>query len=813
MSAPADAAVASVRFAVRARLDELPAGEKERLARRGRGGADPAVERAVARILADVRERGDAALRELARRHDGVELERLEVPAARCRAALAALATDVRAALDGAAAAIADFHRAALPAPLEVETRPGVLVGRRSEPLGRLGVYAPGGRAAYPSSVLMCVVPAKVAGVHEVVVCSPPGPDGSPSPVTLAACALAGADRVFALGGAGAIAAMAFGTTSVPPVDRLVGPGNAWVSAAKRQLAGLVPIDAPAGPSEVLVVADATAPPVLVAAELLAQAEHDPEAVAVLVSTDPDLPARVAGELERLLRGQPRAATVRAALAAHGALLVAASLDEALDFASAFAPEHLALMVEAPRSALERVRCAGAVFLGAASSVAFGDYVTGANHVLPTGGAARAFSGLSTRDFRRELTWQEVEPGAGGLLAGPTRTLALAEGLPGHALAAELRASPRAAAMAPWEAPRPRRGLDEVELYDPGRAPCAVDLSDNADLRGTPPAVLRLLAGAPAELVSRYPTPYSTALKSALAERIGMSPGHVAVGCGSDELLATAFDAFCEAGARVAYAPPTFGIVPAFARARGALPVPVPLREGLSLDLEGLLAVRAAVVYVCSPNNPTGTLYPSEQVEHLAARARGLILLDEAYAEHAGAGLLATVDASARRAAASRNVIVLRTFSKAWGLAGLRVGYAVGPPPAIAALEKARGPFKVGALAEAAALAVLADDGWAREGVREAAASRERLAVELRARGHRPLPSAANFLFLAVPRAVELAVSLRAAGVAVRPYTGLPVVGEGIRVGIGPWPLMERFLAALDGIAASVRAAAAAAGT
>ena len=802
MSAPA--ASGPLRFAVRTRLEELTGEQRELLLGRGREAVDPALERGVAEILAAVRERGDGALRELARRLDGVELESLEVRPARLQTALAALPGPLRQALEEAAAAIAAFHRAQLPEPLEIEVRPGVRLGRRSEPLARVGVYAPGGRAAYPSSVLMGVVPARVAGVGEVVVCSPPGPGGAPSEVVLAACALGGADRVFALGGAGAVAAMAFGTASVPRVDRLVGPGNAWVSAAKRQVAGIVPIDSPAGPSEVLVIADASAPVELVAAELLAQAEHDPEAVSVLVSTDPGLPERVLAVLEDRLPAQPRAEIVRAALAARGALLVAGSLDQALDFAAAFAPEHLALMVEAPRAALGRVRCAGTVFLGPPSSVAFGDYLTGANHVLPTAGAARTSAGLSMRDFVREFTWQELTPAAARRLAGPTGVLARAEGLPAHALAAELRGGAEAPDEPPPSPPAPRRCLEDVELYDPGRSPCAVDLGDNADLRGMPPAVRRLLAAAGPELVTRYPTPYSTALKAELARRIGVSPAQVAVGCGSDDLIAAAIEAYCEAGSRVVQAVPTFGAVPAFARARGAVPLAVAQRADLTLDVEGLIATRASVVYVCSPNNPTGTMFARETIDRVADGAAGLLLVDEAYAEHAGAGLLAAVDESARRAAASRNVVVLRTLSKAWGLAGLRVGYAVGPAAAIAAIEKARGPFKVGALAEAAALAALGDEAWCRDGVREVAASRERLARELETRGHRPLPSAANFLFVPTPAAREVAATLRAAGVGVRPFSGLPVVGEGIRVGLGPWPLLERFLRALDDMPARV---------
>jgi histidinol dehydrogenase len=328
-------------------------------------------------------------------------------------------------------------HRAFLPVAQETESEPGILIGRRPDPLARVGVYAPGGRAAYPSSVLMGVVPARVAGVGEVVLCSPPDrATGRPADVVLAAAALAGADRVFALGGAGAIAAMAFGTASVPRVDRIVGPGNAYVAEAKLQVASAVAIDSPAGPSELLVLCDASADAALVAREMLAQAEHDPLAAVVAVTVDERLAHRIAGELAAQLPSQPRAAIAAEALAGQGAVLVVKDLYEGIAVANAWAAEHLLLLVADPDSSLARLRGAGTVFVGASSSVAFGDYMTGANHVLPTGGLARAYSGLSTLDFVRWTTYQHVSPIAAARLAGDVGTFADAEGLPGHAAAA-----------------------------------------------------------------------------------------------------------------------------------------------------------------------------------------------------------------------------------------------------------------------------------------------------------------------------------------------------------------------------------------
>lgn len=391
----------------------------------------------VASLLARVRAEGDAVLYELAQRFDGVQLDSLEVPRERLAAALERVSGPVRAALESAAEHLRLAHLAQRPSEVCVEVAPGITVGRRPDAIGRVGIYAPGGLAAYPSSVLMAAIPARVAGVAEVVLCSPPAAngDGAPSDLVLAAAAIAGVDRVFALGGAGAIAAMAYGTASVPAVDRIVGPGNGWVAEAKRQVAGWVPIDAPAGPSEVLVIADATAGVAGIARELVAQAEHDPEAcsLAVLVGRDAG-PVRDA--LAREVASTPRADVVRAALAAQGGVLVAASLDEAIAFANDYAAEHLALHVEDPDAVFARLRGAGAVFLGESSAVAFGDYASGGNHVLPTAGAGRAWSGLSVLEFIRWTSWQRVTPAGAARLAEVTAILADAEGLPAHAAAA-----------------------------------------------------------------------------------------------------------------------------------------------------------------------------------------------------------------------------------------------------------------------------------------------------------------------------------------------------------------------------------------
>jgi len=387
-------------------------------------------------IILRVRSDGDRALREMAVTFDGVSLDAIEVPVALRRRALAEIDPVLRSALEHAAWNITLFHSAAPPRTVEVKTEPGVTVGRRPDPLQRIGIYSPGGRAAYASSVLMAGIPAKVARVSEIILCSPPQKDGYPAKVVLAACEIAGVDRVFAIGGAGAIAAMAYGTGSVPRVDRIVGPGNAYVAEAKLQVSRDVGIDSPAGPSELLVICDADADAETIAREVIAQAEHDVNACVVVVTLGDETASAVTDAIERSLAGVSRAEVICASLEQHGAVLCADSIAEAVEFGAEFAPEHLLLAVKDADRVLPDIRNAGCVFVGEQSSVVFGDYITGGNHVLPTGGLARSYSGLGPLDFVRWTSYQKLTRAAARRLSGDTAVLANAEGLPAHAAAA-----------------------------------------------------------------------------------------------------------------------------------------------------------------------------------------------------------------------------------------------------------------------------------------------------------------------------------------------------------------------------------------
>lgn len=399
---------------------------------------DPEVVEGVRSILARVRDEGDAALDALTSRLDGADLggrprvEPGELPAATDR-----IDPALRDALGAMADRLRDLHARQLPAPWE-EIRGGMRYGETVRPLHRVGSYVPGGRASYPSSVLMTVIPARVAGVAEVVLCTPPAEDGTVADPVLAAAAIAGADAVFRIGGAQAVAAMAYGTASVPAVDKIVGPGNVWVTAAKREVAGTVGIDALAGPTELVIVADDATPPDLLAVDLVAQCEHDPAARTTLVTTDRSLPDRVRDPLRREVEGSPRRGIVEEALG-HAVAVLVPDLEAAAEVADGLAPEHLQVMLGDGRTFLDRVRAYGAAFLGPSTPVSLGDYGVGSNHVLPTMGTARFASGLRAADFVTVSGYTEATPEALADLGPGIETVARAEGLDAHARASELR--------------------------------------------------------------------------------------------------------------------------------------------------------------------------------------------------------------------------------------------------------------------------------------------------------------------------------------------------------------------------------------
>jgi len=394
----------------------------------------------VAGLIEQVRSRGDAALREITERFDGVAPEHFEVSEAEFAAAELTVSAELRIAMQQAAERIDTFHRAGMAQPYSVETAPGVICEKVIRPISRVGLYVPAGSAPLPSTALMLGVPAKLAGCREVVLCTPPRKDGTADPAVLVAARLTGVHHVFKIGGAQAIAAMAYGTGSVPSCDKLFGPGNSFVTEAKQQVAqaGAAAIDMPAGPSEVLVIADAGANPAFVAADLLSQAEHGPDSQVLLLSDDAAMIAAVQDQVEAQVAQLSREAIARQALDAS-LLVKVESISQAFEISNRYAPEHLILALREPRSWLDKVEAAGSVFLGDYTPEALGDYCSGTNHVLPTAGAARAYSGVSVASYQNQISVQAASREGIADIGPCALTLARAEGLGAHANAVALR--------------------------------------------------------------------------------------------------------------------------------------------------------------------------------------------------------------------------------------------------------------------------------------------------------------------------------------------------------------------------------------
>jgi histidinol dehydrogenase len=421
-------------------LSELKPAERARILDRT-SHVSARVERSVRTIAEEVRRRGDAALREFTKKFDGATLGSIEVPAPEIAAAR--LAPPFERAIRECYDRILDFHRRGVPESFEGRSKDGALLGRRVVPYDRAGIYAPGGRAAYPTTVLMAAAPARAARVRETILCTPPGRDGRVNPGVLVAARVARVDRVFRVGGAQAIAAMAFGTRTIPRADVLVGPGNLYVTAAKALVREKVAIDFLAGPTEILILSDGSAEPRFIALDMAAQAEHDPEARSILVTTSADQGYRVAGELESITPSQKRRTIIESSLRRHGRILVAQTPAEAVEFANDYGSEHLVLAVRNPERMLDRVRNAGSVFLGPRSACAFGDYGAGPNHILPTMGEAARSGALSAWTFVKLVPYQKIDAASASRLVRFAAPLAELEGLSCHRASMEARTDAR----------------------------------------------------------------------------------------------------------------------------------------------------------------------------------------------------------------------------------------------------------------------------------------------------------------------------------------------------------------------------------
>jgi histidinol dehydrogenase len=705
-------------------------------------------------VLEQVRQGGDTAVRALTQRFDGVDVEPSRVDPSEVARALKEAAPALLQALERAAANIEAAHRAQGFSEERVEVVPGVQVGREWRALDRVGIYVPGGRAAYPSSVLMMGVPARVAGCAEVVLCSPPDRRGRIAESVLVAAGVAGVTELHAIGGAQAIAAMGIGTESVRRVDKIFGPGNAHVTSAKRQLFGEVAIDMPAGPSEVVVLSDGTAPASWLTADLRAQAEHAPDALAVLVTTDGRSAEATAREL-----GDQEAGQVHIFTADH--------LESAIEFANRFAPEHLILAVKDPNRWLPQIRHAGSVFLGAWSPAAAGDYATGANHVLPTGGSASRFGPLDLGAFGHSIQIQAISPGGIARLAEVVEPIAKAEGFTRHWESVQVRVAD--ASPCRREAPLARLGVRDLvpyqwELSTPEVARRAgIEVSEviRFDTNSCPWDATSLAELGPVAL-GEYPDCTYAELTEALAEYAQVPVAGITVGAGADEVLDLLARTFVGVGDPVLLSDPTYSWHRVVSQLAGGRILAVPATDWQA-DRNQLLrqSEHARLTWLCNPNNPTGEILPLEFIGQLATASPGVVVVDEAYYEFAGVTAVGLV-------AQLPNLVVVRTLSKAFGLAGLRVGYAISDPAVAAAVGRVRPPGSISSLAAAIATRAVEAPAAMLAGVARLGGLRSVLAEELEKLGLEVRRTTANFLLVATPPALPGWLSDR--GLVVRTY-------------------------------------------
>lgn len=811
---------------------------------------DQGIEQAVSAILADVQARGDEALMDYTRRFDRLDVHEaagLRLSQSELQAALDGLPAAERQALERAAERIRRYHEHQRTSSWMYTEADGTRLGQRVLPLDRVGLYVPGGKAAYPSSVLMNAIPAQVAGVKELVMVVPT-PDGVRNPAVLAAACLAGIQEVYTIGGAQAVAALAYGTRSIRPVDKIVGPGNAYVAEAKRRVFGTVGIDMIAGPSEILVVSDGSVPADWVAVDLFSQAEHDEMAQAILISPDAAFLDAVAEAIARLLPGQPRRAVIGKSLADRGALIHVRSMQEAAELVNRVAPEHLELAVRDVDGLLADIRHAGAIFMGRWGCEALGDYCAGPSHVLPTMRTPRFSSPLGVYDFQKRSSL--IEPSAAGAdhLAKVAATLARAEGLEAHAQSAEYRlggegvnaavagqvasdggvAPAAAGTVSPAQiAARVERhvrpDVQRMAAYHVADATDAIKLDAMENPWRLPRALQAELAQRLTALaINRYPSGNTyTALKQAIACHDGLDGiDGLVLGNGSDELISLLCQLVAQPGATIMAPAPSFVMYEMGARLAGVGFVPVPLRPDFSLDREAMLQAiethRPALVFLAYPNNPTGNLFDADDVRAILQATDGLVVLDEAYAPFAGgASWLSQLPAWP-------NLAVMRTCSK-WGLAGARIGYLASASAWAAQLDKIRPPYNISVLdAETACFAFQHHADFDQQ-TRALCTERQTLVQRLQAmQGPQGLshvyPTAANFVLVRLAggqgdaagpsRATRVAAAMRAAGVLIKDASRMhPALAECLRLTVGApeenEAMLQALAAALDAVPAA----------
>jgi histidinol dehydrogenase len=781
----------------------------------------------VTEIVEGVRAGGDEALIHYTSKFDGVELTPATLrvdPEFIQRSAAKAEARTV-AAFRQAIANVKTFHEHQKESGWRIHTQEGATLGQRILPVSAAGLYVPGGRAAYPSSIVMNAVPAQVAGVGRIVVTTPPG-TLEENPNVAAVLAELGLTEIYRIGGAQAIAAMAFGTESIARVDKIVGPGNVYVAIAKKLVYGTVGIDSIAGPSEVVVLADETANASFVAADLLAQAEHDEEASAICITTSLEFAQAVASEVTAQLESLERRQIAAASVNNYGAIFVVESIEEGCELVNLLAPEHLELMTADNESAAEKIENAGAIFFGEWSSEPVGDYFAGPNHVLPTVGTARFSSPLGVYDFMKRqsvihYTREALEKNAEAIAA-----MADAEGLTAHRQAVLVRIQDSGF--------RIQNGKDEKGPVNPFIQPQSITESEGAKDEGqrTKDALTKVKAAVraisaytlapyrasikinqnenpfdmPAEIKqeverrltdrawSRYPDFVPSELLERLAKHAGWKAEGTLAGNGSNELIQATLMVTVGQGARVLICEPTFTLYRQIVTVMGGEVISVALDERLQFDIDTIESAshKADVMILCSPNNPTGSRVDDKDLLYLAQNFNGIVVVDEAYQEFSGKTVVPLLNELP-------NLIVLRTFSKAMAMAGLRVGYFLSSPEITREVHKATLPYNLNVFSATAAEVACEKYELIQPTVDKIISERQRLFNQLQGlKGVEVVPSEANFMLAKTPlKPKEIFEELLSRDILIRDVSKYPMLSDYVRISVGAPEENDRLIAAL----------------
>ena len=785
--------------------------------------------RDVASIITTVRQGGDAALREFSLQFDGIAPEHLRVPQEKIKAALASLPVELSQALYLAYERLFDYHHyeastesisppssgmhpddisLGMPMAGDMYVNNGIEVRVWRRAVGRAGIYSPGGKARYPSSVLMCVAAARSAGVREIVLCTPPTADGFPAVETLAAAAIAGVDEVYSVGGAQAIAAMAYGTETISPVDVITGPGNRYVAEAKRQLSGVVGIpSAYAGPSEVVIVADDSAPAEWVAADLAVQAEHGPDGLSWLIAWDPIVLDAVEQELSRIVESSTRIDDIRATLLGNGYSVLVKGAEGAAAVSNVIAPEHLELMCSDADRMVGLFQSAGAVFIGSYSAAAFGDYLAGPNHVLPTARTARFSSALGARDFIKVMHAIKITPNAAREFADPVAVIAEAEQLPTHGIAARMRAGDDSdAPSSVYGHSQPshtgsvvpmRDDLTQFSPYSSLHFDAEVKINANEYPYSLPDDWRAAIADRIKTLeFNRYPEIRSVTLRHELAGWLGVDMQSIFVGRGSNEVLQCLSLAYGGHGRHALVFEPTYQMHSRIARVAQTSVISVPRRDDFIVDIdrmaENIERYNPHLIFLCSPNNPTGIVESRDVIETALRLSSGLVILDAAYAEFASTPIY-DIDSEYRD-----RLVIVRTFSKVWAMASLRIGFMVAHPDIVEACGMVALPYNLDSLSQELGRIALSHVDELQDRVDMIVRERERVFNDMRKWNVQLWPSEANFILF---RPLNIASdkfmdAMVARSILVRDFSQQPLLEGCFRATIGTVEENNRFLEA-----------------